>query len=102
MILRRLFSLLLCASFAFAPVAVAQVPGNKVTEPPKLLSDAEQNHLRVIDDGQGLAANKKISTGIGLQIMTSRARLLGGAFRMESGRDGGTVISCSCPHKGNL
>jgi len=65
----------------------------------QLLSDAEQIHLRVIDDGQGLAANKKTSTGIGLQVMTSRARLLGGAFRMESHRDGGTVISCSCPRR---
>src|SRR5438874_10756114 len=41
MISRRLCLLAWCASFALIPAAVAQTAGNKITEPPKLLTDAE-------------------------------------------------------------
>ncbi|MBW8885580.1 MAG: DUF1080 domain-containing protein, partial [Planctomycetia bacterium] len=72
MILRRLFSLLWCASFAFVPMAVAQVAGNKVagnqvagnkiTEAPKPLTSAElADGWIALFDGQTLFGWKAAS-----------------------------------------
>jgi signal transduction histidine kinase len=53
--------------------------------------------LRIEDDGVGMTAQNG-STGMGLQIMDFRARMIGGSLHIHR-RDssGGTIVSCSFP-----
>jgi signal transduction histidine kinase len=63
------------------------------------LSTTENNIiLRVQDDGIGLPPNLEASEGLGFKSMRFRARVIGGALRIESGSDG-TVIVCEVPLK---
>jgi signal transduction histidine kinase len=60
-------------------------------------SDSEL-HFQVDDDGKGfapLAPNRP--GGLGLKIMRYRAQMLGGDLVIESIRDSGTSVRCSCP-----
>ncbi|MBA3742560.1 MAG: GAF domain-containing protein [Sporichthya sp.] len=50
--------------------------------------------LLVVDDGVGLPVDRRDS---GLRNLAERARLLGGALLLESGRDGGTRVRWSAP-----
>jgi PAS domain S-box-containing protein len=52
--------------------------------------------LTVSDDGRGLADARR-SAGVGLSIMSYRARALGGRIEIDSPPTGGTVVRCSCP-----
>jgi signal transduction histidine kinase len=60
-------------------------------------SDSEL-HLQVDDDGKGFAqAPADRASGLGLKIMRYRAQMLGGDLVIESTRNGGTSVRCSCP-----
>ncbi len=50
--------------------------------------------LRIRDDGKGISSTQP-KTGIGLQIMQYRARMIGAGFTIERGETGGTVIQVS-------
>ncbi len=50
--------------------------------------------LRVSDDGTGIS-RPVYSNGMGLAIMHYRARLAGGELRVECGKDGGTMVTCT-------
>lgn len=61
----------------------------------------ERIRMRIADDGNGMPATLPKS-GIGLQIMQYRAKIIGAGFSIESGIDGGTkvqvVLSKMPPH----
>lgn len=59
----------------------------------------ERLHLRVRDDGVGLAAAAGPGTarGLGLAGMRERARLLGGSCAIESAVGGGTCVTVNLP-----
>ena len=63
----------------------------------ELLARDKQIHLRVMDDGCGLVKKRQPCTGSGLDIMASRARIIGGTFEIQPHWRGGTIVSCSCP-----
>jgi signal transduction histidine kinase len=50
--------------------------------------------LRVLDDGVGISESPA-TNGMGLSIMRSRARVIGGELKIERPRSGGTVVSCT-------
>jgi len=56
-----------------------------------------QAHLTVSDDGIGRQPGKKTKGGLGLKIMSYRARMVGGDFRIEDGEGGGTRVVCALP-----
>jgi signal transduction histidine kinase len=49
------------------------------------------------DDGKGFDPARKADRGMGLRIMTYRARRLGGELEIESAPGSGTVIRCHVP-----
>ena len=60
-------------------------------------SDSEL-HFQVDDDGKGFAPLAPDRPGgLGLKIMRYRAQMLGGDLVIESIRDSGTSVRCSCP-----
>jgi PAS domain S-box-containing protein len=60
---------------------------------------AEEGHgtLAVRDDGCGISAGVSASPGIGLQIMSYRAKMIGGTLRVEKAAGRGTVVVCQFP-----
>jgi signal transduction histidine kinase len=59
-----------------------------------LASEADRHVLRIQDDGQGLVTSER-HDGLGLKIMQYRARRMGGAFDIQAGPSGGTVVTVS-------
>ncbi len=56
--------------------------------------------LSVTDDGKGMAATSNQAKGIGLHVMRSRARMIGGNLDIRGRKQGqGTVLTCTCPIK---
>lgn len=55
--------------------------------------------LSVADNGQGLSRTAAASPGLGLSIMSYRARLVGGELAMSEPNDGGTLIACTFPQR---
>lgn len=53
--------------------------------------------MLIEDNGIGLPDPLPKSRGIGLQIMAHRASAVGASFKVESGRHGGTLVSCMIP-----
>jgi signal transduction histidine kinase len=53
--------------------------------------------LVVQDNGIGRASAAKSKGGLGMSIMTHRARMIGGNLRVEDAEGGGTVVICSFP-----
>jgi signal transduction histidine kinase len=53
--------------------------------------------LTVEDDGIGLPETAAKSGGLGIRIMAHRAAMIGGAFAIEPGPTGGTIVTCSIP-----
>ena len=53
--------------------------------------------LVVHDNGIGRANAAKSKGGLGMSIMTHRARMIGGKLRVEDAEGGGTVVICSFP-----
>jgi PAS domain S-box-containing protein len=61
---------------------------------------AEADHrvtLIVKDDGKGIPQPLSAGRGIGIDIMTHRARVIGGTFHIGCAPEGGTVLTCSFP-----
>ncbi|MGE5185724.1 MAG: ATP-binding protein, partial [Acidobacteriota bacterium] len=61
----------------------------------RLARDGSRVVLAVRDDGVGLAAGPR--SGLGLQMMEYRARMLGAVLDVRSGDTGGTVVTCTLP-----
>ena len=53
--------------------------------------------LEICDDGKGLAANAKTSSGMGLRTMHYRAGHIGAVLTVQAGVAGGTVVTCLLP-----
>ena len=56
-----------------------------------------QGTLRIEDNGPGLPETPSANSGMGLQIMNYRARMIGGSLKAHSGGTRGTVITCEFP-----
>jgi signal transduction histidine kinase len=54
-------------------------------------------NLAVTDDGAGLPEDFEARRGMGMNIMTYRARMLGGSLNVQRGAGGGTVVNLSFP-----
>jgi signal transduction histidine kinase len=57
--------------------------------------------LSVKDDGIGIPSELPEKRGIGLRIMQYRASMIGGTLTVRHGSDGGTIVLCSSPSRGN-
>ena len=65
-----------------------------------LTSDSQALVLVISDNGPGLPATPGSKAGVGLRVMAHRAKLIGGAFTLESTPGQGTRIRCRVPlHK---
>lgn len=53
--------------------------------------------MSIEDNGIGLPDPLPKSRGIGLQIMAHRASAVGADFKIESGKQGGTIVTCMIP-----
>ena len=53
--------------------------------------------LRIENDGSSLPENADNRSGMGMQIMNYRARMIGGSLRVETGGDFGVTITCLFP-----
>ena len=63
----------------------------------ELRLDAGVLEVSVTDDGSGLGGDRAAADGLGLKMMAYRARLLGGAFRLEPGPCAGTRVTVAMP-----
>ena len=65
----------------------------------QLERDLDCVRLRILDDGRGFAADEEHSrhAGLGLTSMRERAKLLGGALRIQSTPGSGTSITLVVP-----
>ncbi|HEY3738339.1 MAG TPA: PAS domain S-box protein [Bryobacteraceae bacterium] len=52
--------------------------------------------LTVLDDGHGFR-NPKTESGVGLRIMTYRAKVIGGSLSIQSSPERGTLVRCQFP-----
>jgi signal transduction histidine kinase len=55
----------------------------------------EMTTLQIADDGTGISNTAPSLNGIGLNIMSYRARLSGGELKIQESETGGTVVSCT-------
>ena len=63
----------------------------------ELTVNSGQLGLAIADDGIGLKNASGDGTGIGLQTMQYRARVVGGTLVVRPGERGGTVVACTVP-----
>jgi signal transduction histidine kinase len=59
-----------------------------------LAADQQQIRLNVEDDGTGFPLNSEASRGMGLRIMSYRARIIGAALHIGPRPGGGTLLAC--------
>jgi signal transduction histidine kinase len=66
-----------------------------------VLTSSEGNtRLVIADDGKGVPEMGSGTRGIGLHSMTYRARAVGGALKIDSKPNEGTIVVCEIPeHK---
>ena len=57
----------------------------------------EYGILRIENDGSGLPEPPRNSSGMGMQIMNYRARIIGGSLKVECGALRGLAITCQFP-----
>ncbi|MGH9324189.1 MAG: PAS domain-containing sensor histidine kinase [Vicinamibacteria bacterium] len=66
--------------------------------PARVSIDLSSNHgrlrLTVIDNGTGIRSEPRHGKGMGLHIMTYRARMIGGSLEVSAGPDRGTIVTC--------
>lgn len=66
----------------------------------RLSATGEFGRLEVVDDGCGISGTVPDSGGLGLNIMSYRARLIGGHLTVAASPNGrGTLITCSFPRQ---
>jgi two-component system CheB/CheR fusion protein len=53
--------------------------------------------LTIDNDGRTLSGSSQDNSGMGMQIMNYRARMIGGSLKVESGADRGVTIQCIFP-----
>ena len=58
--------------------------------------------LTVRDDGCGFDVVHKSESGLGMRIMSYRAKMIGGSLSVQSSLTGGTVVRCSFPMANHL
>ncbi|HPD15525.1 MAG TPA: PAS domain S-box protein [Planctomycetota bacterium] len=63
----------------------------------RLFSRGTRGLLSVEDNGSGIPDDWHQRSGLGLRIMTYRARMLGGTLRIARAPGGGTLVSCQFP-----
>jgi PAS domain S-box-containing protein len=56
-----------------------------------------QGELTIHDDGAGISDAAGSSLGMGLHIMSYRARMIGGSLEVGRAADGGTLVKCVFP-----
>jgi len=57
--------------------------------------DADGRHgLSVLDDGVGIADDRRRGSGMGLRLMEYRANVIGASLRVERRSEGGTAVIC--------
>jgi PAS domain S-box-containing protein len=62
-----------------------------------LLAGNGYGTLTIENDGSSLPSSSADDSGMGLQIMNYRARMIGGSLKVESGEDRGVTIHCIFP-----
>jgi PAS domain S-box-containing protein len=62
-----------------------------------LLSEPDGLRLRIKDDGIGVQSRPEDNGGLGLRIMSYRARQIGGALQIGSAEGGGTIVTLTLP-----
>jgi PAS domain S-box-containing protein len=62
-----------------------------------LFADNEYGTLSIENDGASLPALSANNSGMGMQIMNYRARIIGGSLKVDSGGDRGVTITCRFP-----
>jgi signal transduction histidine kinase len=63
----------------------------------ELATSSRTTTLRITDDGTGISKTNQGSRGMGLNIMSYRARLVGGHLTIGERNSGGTSIACTLP-----
>jgi len=58
--------------------------------------------LSIIDDGQGLAADADVRSGLGMRTMRFRASAIGGKLSITRSANGGNTVMCDVPTRLNL
>jgi two-component system, LuxR family, sensor kinase FixL len=53
--------------------------------------------LVIEDDGPGVLEISANHSGMGLQIMNYRARIIGGLLKVQNGKSHGTAVTCTFP-----
>jgi signal transduction histidine kinase len=62
-----------------------------------LLAGNECGMLIIDDDGSGIPQMPATHSGMGLQIMNHRARIIGGSLSVQNGKRGGASVQCVFP-----
>jgi PAS domain S-box-containing protein len=63
----------------------------------RLAADEYQGALTIQDDGCGIGSIVPGNKGMGLHLMSYRARMVGGSFEVQRAPIGGTVVTCLFP-----
>jgi signal transduction histidine kinase len=64
-----------------------------------LFAEGDSGTLHVADNGRGISQTVSDSAGLGLNIMSYRARLVGGQLAINEPPEGGTLIICTFPQQ---
>jgi PAS domain S-box-containing protein len=62
-----------------------------------LFARKEYGTLRIENDGVGMPEHSTNDSGMGLQIMNYRARMIGGSLKVENGAARGITVTCRFP-----
>ncbi|MGN6643004.1 MAG: sensor histidine kinase, partial [Verrucomicrobiota bacterium] len=80
---------------AQAAVATALKPGTATRLSSYIKREAEQLGLKITDDGRGFSATSASQKGMGLQVMQSRAGMIGGTLDVANHPAGGVCVTCT-------
>jgi signal transduction histidine kinase len=65
----------------------------------RLARRAGQPWLRISDNGKGLPKGGRGGPGVGLRVMSHRARVIGAELTVSTKRDAGVSVTCAFPEK---